>query len=168
MQVATVGLCIDQPSAGTAEDVAVRANRMAITSELERHSRALFALTMRAMDDAASELSPSALRALLALDERGTCKLAVLADDLRLSQSAASRLVDRLVDNGLVERGTSPESRRELRLRATAKGRRITLRVLEQRQRAIDDVIIRMPPDEVSRLLVGLAAFAAAANDHED
>jgi|SRR6187551_110459 DNA-binding MarR family transcriptional regulator len=148
--------------------VSAAASRAVINTELERHSRALLALTMRAMDDATSELSPSALRALLALDERGACKLAALADDLRLSQSAASRLVDRLVSNGLVHRGVAPESRREVRIAPTSRGRRVTRRVLERRQQAIDEVIARMHPAEVKRLLAGLAAFAAAASDHND
>lgn len=135
-----------------------------IDGDLERHSRALFALTMRAMDDAA-QLSPSALRALLALDDRGTCKLAVLAAELRLSQSATSRLVDRLVDNGLVDRTAAPDSRREIRISATAEGQKITRRVLQRRQQAIDDVVQTMDPDDVRQLLAGLAAFAAAASD---
>ncbi len=135
-----------------------------IDGDLERHSRALFALTMRAMDDAA-QLSPSALRALLALDDRGTCKLAVLAAELRLSQSATSRLVDRLVDNGLVDRAAAPDSRREIRISATAEGQKITRRVLQRRQQAIDDVVQTMDPDDVRQLLAGLAAFAAAASD---
>ena len=120
---------------------------------------------MRAMDDAAHELSPSALRALLALDERGPCKLAVLAAELRLSQSATSRLIDRLVDNGLVDRTASPDSRREIRISATADGQKITRRVLLCRQQAIDDVVRAMDPDDVRQLLAGLAAFAAAASD---
>lgn len=146
--------------------MAAKATREVIHGELERHSRALFALTMRAMDDAAGELSPSALRALLALDELGACKLADLSDQLRLSQSATSRLVDRLVDSGLVERAASPDSRREIRVSATPAAQRITRRVLRCRQQAIDDVIRKMHPDEVRRLLVGLAAFAAAASDN--
>ena len=138
--------------------------RHALTNgEIERHSRALFALTMRAMDDAAHELSPSALRALLALDERGACKLAVLANELRLSQSATSRLVDRLVENGLVDRAVSPDSRREIRISATPEGQEITRRVLLCRQQAIDDVVRTMDPDAARQLLAGLAAFAAAA-----
>ena len=145
-----------------------RGRRTLINRDLERHSRALFALTMRAMDDAADDLSPSALRALLALDERGACKLAVLAGELRLSQSATSRLVDRLVENGLVDRAASPDSRREIRISATVDGEKITRRVLRLRQQAIDDVLRAMDADAAQQLLSGLAAFAAAASAHSD
>lgn len=135
----------------------------ALSTDLERHSRELFALTMRAMDGLARNLSPSAVRALLTLDERGECKLAELADALVLSQSATSRLVDRLVDNGLVVRRIPPDSRREVRLSPTTAGRRTTRRVLQHRRQAISEVASRMDSDDVTRLAAGLAAFARAA-----
>jgi DNA-binding MarR family transcriptional regulator len=134
----------------------------ALNGELERHSRVLFTLTMRAMDGVTGALSPSAVRALLALEECGQCKLTDLAQELLLSQSATSRLVDRLVDSGLVTRRIPPDSRREVRLSPTAIGRRTTQRVLQRRQQAIAEVVSRMDPEDVRRLAIGLAAFAAA------
>ena len=133
------------------------------SAELEQHSRVLFTLTMRAMDRMAGDLSASAVRALLALEEYRECKLSELADQLLISPSAASRLVDRLVDNGLVNRQISPDSRREVRLRATPAGRRTARSVIRRRQEAIKEVVASMRAADVAVLAKGLGAFAAAA-----
>jgi DNA-binding MarR family transcriptional regulator len=163
MQGATLLECMESRFAGHRPRMGSANSSDTLNGELERHSRVLFALTMRAMDGVAGDLSPSAVRALLALDEYGECKLAQLAHELLLSQSATSRLVDRLVDDGLVARRTPPDSRREVRLSPTATGRRTTRRVLQRRQQAIGKVLTRMDPHDVTRLANGLAAFASAA-----
>jgi len=48
-----------------------------------------------------------------------------LADDLDISPGGASKLVDRLVTAGLVDRATDDSDRRVSRLRLTSQGRRV-------------------------------------------
>lgn len=52
-------------------------------------------------------------------------RLADLADHVLLSQPALSRLVDRLVERGLVERCTDSSDRRAIRLSLTEQGRQV-------------------------------------------
>jgi DNA-binding MarR family transcriptional regulator len=134
-----------------------------VADAVERHSRALFVLSVRAMEAAEDPLGPSELRALLALDTVGSCSLGELAHQLSRSQSASSRLVDRLVARGLVAREAAPGNRRQLRISATPAGHRRTVRLVRRRRDAIAEVVAAMTPADRQRLQDGLAAFSAAS-----
>ena len=58
----------------------------------------------------------------LATSDRQACRLQELNDDVRISQSALSRLIDRLVQEGLVTRETCSEDRRGIYAVITAAG----------------------------------------------
>lgn len=63
------------------------------------------------------------LRAVRALEEKGTdVSVATVAERVELSRPTASRVVDRLVDRGLVNRTRDPADRRRVRLTLTAVG----------------------------------------------
>lgn len=63
------------------------------------------------------------LVALQVLREDAPCSISSLCEVLRLSTSATSHLIDRLVDRGLVAREEDPSDRRQKRLTLTAAGR---------------------------------------------
>jgi len=63
------------------------------------------------------------LRALTVLQANAGANLNGLAAAMGVTVSTASRLVDRLVTAGLVDRRPSPQTRRELRLTLTPAGR---------------------------------------------
>lgn len=81
------------------------------------------AISVRAADEL-GELSPVQLRALTALHESPRGNLNELASAMGVTVSTTSRLVDRLVDAGLVTRSPSPTTRREISLSLTTTGRR--------------------------------------------
>lgn len=134
----------------------------AVASAIERDSRAFFTLSMQAMEGG-DPLRPSALRALLALDGRGPATVHRLAEELALSQSATSRLVDRLVQRGLVDRDEDTHDRRQLAVRATPEGRAAVRRLVNRRRAAVRTVLTAMDPEDRAALGRGLAAFAATA-----
>jgi DNA-binding MarR family transcriptional regulator len=131
---------------------------------VEVASLALVEMTMTALA-ASGNLSPLQMRLLLVVDRHAPLNLSALARHLDQSIPSASRLVDRLVESGLVRRGAAPHSRREVALTLTAKGRRALGRLREIRQRAIADVLARMTATDREALVSGLTAFAAAADD---
>lgn len=143
----------DKPAAGELPGAAA----------VERDSRELFTLSIRAMESSEVDLRPSGLRALLVLDELGTCTLGELAEQLALSQSATSRMVDKLVLRKLINRRTASHDRRQVSLTATGAGRRATADLVRRRQEAISAAMSLM--DDVSReqLRLGLQAFAVVA-----
>lgn len=131
--------------------------------DVERSSRALIVLTVRSLEDAGGHVSLTGLRALLVLDEVGECSIGELADRLPLSQSATSRVVDKLALAGLVSRTAHPVDRRRVAVRSTAAGRRITSRLVRHRQEAITAVVAGMPDAAIRQLRVGLREFASVA-----
>lgn len=130
---------------------------------VERDSRELFTLSIRAMEATEVDLRPSGLRALLVLDEVGACTLGELADHLALSQSATSRMVDKLVARRLVNRRTATHDRRQVTLTPTPAGRRATGRLVRSRQEVISATMAHMDADARHQLQAGLRAFADAA-----
>ena len=135
-------------------------------ASVERNSRALFSLSLRASDGVAGAgdpLRPNSLRALLELDAGPGVSIGQLAEALALSESATSRLVERLVQRGLLRRASSPTDRRQVTITMTAAGRRVVSRLIARRRRSYVAVLERMSPGDRIKLLKGLAAFAAAA-----
>jgi len=68
------------------------------------------------------EFSFSQLNALYRLYRSGPQTIAELAKGAALSQTASSRMVERLVQNGLAERHEVPEDRRQKRVELTEAG----------------------------------------------
>ena len=66
-------------------------------------------------------LSRPQIHALLYIYHAGECRVSEIATLTGSSAAAASQLVDRLVQQGLVERTEDPENRRVKRLRLTGK-----------------------------------------------
>src|SRR4051812_15099158 len=78
-------------------------------------------------------LSPVQLRALTALRQLAEANLAQLAEEMGVTVSTTSRLVDRLVSADWVHRASSPHNRREIRLTLTESGKRLLRRYDKRR-----------------------------------
>jgi DNA-binding MarR family transcriptional regulator len=130
---------------------------------VEETSLALVELTLAAI---ASGTGPSTLqlRLLVVLDRHSPLNLGTLAEHLEVSTPSASRLVDRMVEAGLVRREAAAHSRREVSLAVTAQGRRALTSMRRARRRAIGTVLDRMTAADRRALVAGLDAFARAAD----
>lgn len=76
-----------------------------------------------------SPVTSASLAALRTIDHLGTPTVSAVARRLRLDQSTLSRQVRPLEDQGLVERRAAAGDRRAVRLRSTARGRRLLRRI---------------------------------------
>lgn len=81
----------------------------------------------RIIEHACTELSFSAYRVLLVIDE-GEERASRIAKRLGLAEPTISNMVDGLVDQELLERVPDQEDRRVVRLRVTPKGRKVIRR----------------------------------------
>jgi DNA-binding MarR family transcriptional regulator len=97
------------------------------------HSAAIHLLRRVAREDAAAGLSPARLSALSVLVFGGERSVTELADAERVRVPTMSRLVAALEGEGLVRRSAHAADGRAVRLRATAKGRRLLFRGRERR-----------------------------------
>lgn len=110
---------------------------------------------------AASALTPTKLRALDVLAEESV-RVGELADRVGVDDTTATRLVDRLVASGLVERRDLPGDRRVSVVGLTAMGVELVGQVATRRQRFFCDVLTALEPHERMEL-VRLTAKAADA-----
>jgi DNA-binding MarR family transcriptional regulator len=112
---------------------------------------------------AQAQASPPQLRALLVVGDHGSLNLNQLAEELGVIPSSASRLCDRLVAAGLLDRRVSEQNRREVVLTLRGEGQRLLETVEHHRHDALADVLNGMRPVGRKALLSGLEAFAEVA-----
>jgi DNA-binding MarR family transcriptional regulator len=103
------------------------------------------------------------LRVLVFIATRGPQNPGDIAVELGVHASNATRISEKLVRAGLVERSEDPTDRRFVTLSLTGEGERLVERVIEHRRNAIAAVLAAMPADERESAARGFAAFAAAA-----
>ncbi|MGN8132496.1 MarR family transcriptional regulator [Arthrobacter sp. RC1.1 241] len=103
------------------------------------------------------------LRVLVRIHNVGPQNLGGVAAELGVHASNATRISDRLVAAGLIERREDPADRRYVLLELTGKGKELVNTVLEHRRQAIAGVISRMPAGRRPALAAAMEAFAAAA-----
>ena len=126
----------------------------------------LLALARMAMDAsvrASGELgglSPVQLRALTALRQVGEANLAQLAEEMGVTVSTTSRLVDRLVTADWVHRAPSPNNRREISLTLTEDGKRLLRKYDKRRVELLKECLRRVPAERQDAVVEALAELA--------
>lgn len=108
-------------------------------------SRVLMGITLRAVAAAPVALTVPQHRVLLTIAADGPRRVGALADDLGVNQSNASRIVDRLVGQGLVRRTQDREDGRASLVALTPNGHGVLEAVHEHRLAALLDAVARVP-----------------------
>lgn len=122
----------------------------------------LVALWTRAYESAEGRVSPSQLRTLLAIDRCEPITVTALAGELEAMVSSVTRLCDRLVAAGYVDRSASPTSRREVMITLSKAGRRLLDEIRAHRLGELAAVLGRIQAGDRAALLAGLTAFGDA------
>lgn len=125
-------------------------------------SRSLVAVSARSIA-LTDEVTLPQFRMLVVLS-REPSNLSSLARNLDVASSTAMRMVDRLIESGLVERRVPPENRRETRLLLTTAGKDVVESVTERRRRDLSAVVAQLPESELDDLTRAMALFASAAD----
>ncbi|MFF1281570.1 MarR family winged helix-turn-helix transcriptional regulator [Streptomyces sp. NPDC058299] len=107
--------------------------------------------------------SASQLRVLHILEHHDGINLRTLAESLASTPPSTSRLCDRLVAAGFVERVVSAQDRREVRLHLSGRGRAFLVDLRGRRERELRKVLADMPASKRTALLEGLEAFCVTA-----
>lgn len=118
----------------------------------------------RGREVATAPVSASQLKVLFILEHEDGVNLRTVTDRLGSTPPSVSRLCDRLEAVGFVNRTSSPNSRRELRVWLTESGRSFLQDLRARRERELHAVVARMPPRKRAMLLEGLTAFQEAAD----
>lgn len=118
--------------------------------------RSLSALAEQSLDATAPEVSLQQFRAMTVLNEKGPQSAAALAAALGIAPSTMTRLANRLVRDGLVDRTSDAADRRSVVLTATRRGARIGERVKAWRLRELERCLADAPAGDRRALLAAL------------
>jgi DNA-binding MarR family transcriptional regulator len=114
------------------------------------HSAAIRLLRMVRVEDAKAGIGPAQLSALSVLVFAGPRTMGELAAAEQVTAPTMSRVVQSLVDRGLVERASHETDRRALRVEPTAKGRKLLLAGRDRRVAALARRLEKLPAAELA------------------
>jgi DNA-binding MarR family transcriptional regulator len=100
---------------------------------------------------------------VLVLAADGDCHVSTIAQDLAVHPSNATRIVDRLVAAGLVERRRDEADRRQVRVALTAEGQTLYDTAMDLRRVRIEEAMTRLGAAERRDLVAALARLTDAA-----
>lgn len=115
----------------------------------------------------ASGLSMPQFGILMHLYYSNNCGISHLGEHMDISAPAASQLVDRLVQHGLVERTEDPNDRRAKQLTLTPKGRELIETGLTARTRWVDELVRSLKPEDYDQVAATLSKLTEAVRELE-
>jgi DNA-binding MarR family transcriptional regulator len=130
-------------------------------------SRVLVGLAVRSLDVGRSPVPLPQFRALAVVHRIGPCTAGGLSACLDQPPSTVTRLVDKLVAGGLVQRTTRANNRREVEIDLTTEGHRVVERVFRARGVQLEQILARMPRASRDALGRALPDLLHAAEDHQ-
>lgn len=130
-----------------------------------RASRALVGITAASISTVDDVVTVPQLRVMMMIATRGAVNLAAVAAGLQVSASNASRICDRLLKIGMVDRRDDPADRRNIALTLTPDGQALIDRVVHHRRIAIRRILREMSPAQREALTTVFDAFATVAGE---
>jgi len=129
--------------------------------------------TTRSMHDwtryvKASGLSMPQFGILMNLYHRHTCGVSDISEHMEISPAAASQLVDKLVQSGLLERQEDPLDRRAKLLTLSIRGKALIETGLAARSRWVDELVATLTPAEYELVAAALGTLTQALDRLED
>jgi DNA-binding MarR family transcriptional regulator len=109
-------------------------------------------------------LSMSQLGALFHLNSMGTSGVTDLGDHLGVTSAAASQMLDRLLQQGLIQRSEDPHDRRVRQIDLTEEGCRILEESIQARQSWLDELADAVPDSEKEPIIAALNTLIERAD----
>jgi DNA-binding MarR family transcriptional regulator len=123
------------------------------------HERARFAR--------AAGLSMPQFSILMQLHFCTQCGLSEISGRFDVSAAAASQLVDKLVQSGLVERSEDPHDRRAKQIQLSTKGRALIEKGLRERYRWVDQLVTQLEAKDREKVTAAVSLLSEAAQKLE-
>jgi DNA-binding MarR family transcriptional regulator len=111
-----------------------------------------------------SGLSMSQVGALFQIQHRGSSGVTDLGDELGVTSSAASQMLERLVQQELILRSEDPSDRRAKQLVLTDKGRQVVQESVRARQSWLSDLAETLSDREKETIIAALNILIDKAN----
>jgi DNA-binding MarR family transcriptional regulator len=104
---------------------------------------------------------------LMQLHHRGVCGMSEVSERFEITPAAASQLVDKLVQSGLIQREEDPNDRRAKSLKLTEKGQELVLEGIEERYRWVEPLAAGLAPEERAIVAQALNIMTRTAGESE-
>jgi DNA-binding MarR family transcriptional regulator len=114
-----------------------------------------------------SGLSMPQFSVLMQLHHKGACGMSEISERFEVTPAAASQLVDKLVQNGFIQRVEDPNDRRAKLLSLTDKGREFIQQGIEQRYRWVEELAKKLTVEERAQISEALNIMTEAAKELE-
>jgi DNA-binding MarR family transcriptional regulator len=128
-----------------------------------RATQAFVGLALRSLEAAGARITLAQYRMLAVLDAEDRQNVRDLAARLGVERSTATRMCDRLVSAGLIERNTDPADRRAVVISLTGPGREVVEAVTRARRDNVARLLKTLPPARREQLVDLLGEFAGLA-----
>ncbi|MFF3865005.1 MarR family winged helix-turn-helix transcriptional regulator [Micromonospora sp. NPDC001898] len=134
-----------------------------MAAALDAAAGTLLTVFEAARERTTSRLSGAQLRAVMVVEQHDGINLRRLATLLDMLLSSASRLCDRLVAAGMLEREPGRSDRREISLHLTAEAEWLLAELRADRRQRLAVILAGMTPEGRRALLAGLQEFDEVA-----
>jgi DNA-binding MarR family transcriptional regulator len=122
-------------------------------------------LASSALAQAGDAVTPQQWRVLVLAGTQPGLNVSAVATDLDIHPSNATRIVDRLVEAGLLSRTASTADRRHVELALAPAGRGLMAQVMRHREVALQRLLDRVPEGDRPALTRSLLALAEAGGE---
>jgi DNA-binding MarR family transcriptional regulator len=153
------------PARPALSELALISPELALVDALQAATRVLTGIALRSLDVLDGSVSLPQFRLLAVLAELGRARSGRVALALRLEPSTVTRLADKLVASGHVERGSEPGHRSVVTLELTPRGRDLVTRVHDRRRAELAQIAARLDVAGRAATADALRLVVAAAGD---
>ncbi len=115
----------------------------------------------RFMKDAG--LTMPQINTLMRLYYQGACGISDIGSQLGVTNAAASQMVERLVQQGLIERAEHPDDRRAKQLTLTPKGQEFILNGIAARRLWMEELATALTREQQADIVTALTCLTEAA-----
>jgi len=125
------------------------------------------ALRERAHFAKTTGLSMPQFSILMQLHFRGVCGMSEVSERFEITPAAASQLVDKLVQSGLIQRVEDPHDRRAKCLNLTEKGKELIQQSIDERYRWVNQLTEKLTAQERAEIHEALTILTQSAQEVE-
>jgi DNA-binding MarR family transcriptional regulator len=140
----------------------------ALVDALLSASRVMVGLAARSVADLGFDVTLPQYRALVVLASRGPQRIVDISAELGVTSSTGTRMCERLVRKGLIQRERSDVDRREVRLTLTDDGEYLVQEVTRRRRRELSRIVDTVPEVSYEPLTAALRSLADTAGELPD
>lgn len=113
-------------------------------------------------------LSMSQMGTLMMLHRKGNCAVSEIGEHLDISNAAASQLLNRLVDENLIERQEDVKDRRVKRIVITTRGNQTIEESMRARETWLENLSASLSPDEQDQVKAALSLLLEKVSQLDD